>query len=531
RSNKPHAPQKTSLNLKNAKEQVDTHSRIVLTAIGAKSPNAKLESNYPELLLDNKTHVQSLQYTSIILQLEDVTVKQMINGEKRSLLKHIPVNVYKTIVEDTIIIQIDYIYIYTNLQEKTSIRIYPFHYLISDNFNNHFIIKPSKNTPQDLLDKLEIILTYYTSYYRVPMSNTQSYNDNTARTMDKASTKIESGSMAVSRGLVSGGKYFAKGAAKVGEMYRNNAKAYEGPEMTDDQRRELENPDSEANKSLSSSEKMVQGSSCVNRSIFGALSLAGSKASEAVRKSDWYKERKEEEQRQERLNGKDEKGEAGKKLGGSGVNALTNVLGGLQEGVLISARGVRDASVETTRHTKGDYEAEVSKKKWDAAGNCTLSIVNVLSVVSTTWITAALYAAAGVVSYDPDKAQNLIGAWWKAGWVAEKSDLLSGSRWCPRWMVLRNPTIALYSSPLDPPDKPICYHYLTKVKCAKPLPEQQSQRSHSFEVVSLCSSIYLSTLVPEVEWCNQTIPQPHPETEMTQWMNAIANLSKYAKCE
>ncbi|GAM22738.1 hypothetical protein SAMD00019534_059130 [Acytostelium subglobosum LB1] len=524
-----HKDKSLSSSLSSSKNTINTHSRIALTTIGATSGDM-IKADYPILMLKDPNYVATLQYTEAILDVEKATIKPLVKGEKQPpLFKETRFIIYKTIVDDTIILNIGHVYIYTNYREMTACRIYPYHYMIADNYNNCFIIKFDKDTPQECLDKMEVIMTYYTSYYRVPIK--EDHNDKTAKKMDKATTKLEKGSLAVSKGLVTGGTYFAKGAAKVGDVYKNNTKAYDGPEMTEEQRRKLEDPDSDVNKSVKNTDKMVQGSSSVKNGIVGAFGLAGSKMSEGVRKTDWYKEREEKKKREEELNGKNEKKEAGAKMGGAGVSAVTNVIGGLEEGILISSRGVRDASVDATRHKHGDYAAEVSKKKWDAAGNCTISVVNILSIVGTTWIKGALYAAAGAITYDPDKAQNLTGAWWKAGWVMQKSSLLSGSRWSPRWMVLRNPTIALYSSPLDPSDKPVKSFYIDKVRGVKHVGEEHAQRSHTFELVTVGESLYFSTYAPEVDWSNEPILSPHPDTELHQWMDLIANLSKYVELE
>eukprot|EP01133_Synstelium_polycarpum_P017187 gene17187-20478_t len=485
-------------------EQVETHSRIALHTIGAPVGDKNAKANIPPLLLNDPMYIANIQYTEIILEVDNVTLKPVVVGEKQEpIAKKEKMIIYKTTVEDVIIIQIKDVYIYTSLKEKTSVRVYAYHYMITDNFCNYFIIKLSE----------------------VPIKN--EYSDKTAKKMENASSKVEKGSLVVSKGLVSGGTYFAKGAAKVGNVYKNNTKAYNGAEMTEEQRLALEDPNSEANKSLRNAEKVSQGTSSVKKGIVGAFGFAGTKISEGVRSTEWYKEKEEKKKKEEELYGKNEKKAAGGGMASTGVSAIKNVWGGLEEGVLISARGVRDASVDAKKHTDGEYEAEISKKKWNAAGNMTVSVVNVMSIVSTTWIKGALYAASGAISYDPDKRQNLSGSYWKAGWLATRTDLMSGVGWTPRWVVLRNPTIAIYSSPRDPSDKPLAYTYITKVKGVKKLTEERIQRSHGFEVVTTAKSIYFSTYTPEVDYSQELLAPPHPDSEQMQWIDSIINISHF----
>jgi len=513
-------------NLKKHTDYVDTHSKIALHSIGVPMDTGIVKANIPPLLLSDQLYLANIQYKEIILEIQEATIKSIQYGQKSDPIhKKQKLIIYKTDIEDVILIQLYDIYIYTNLKEKPCFRAYPFHYIISDNENNIYMIKMDKDTPEDDMNKLEVILMYYTTYYRVPIK--QEFNDKTAQKMDKATSGVEKASMGISKGLVTGGTYFAKGAHKVGGVYKNNTKKYEGPEMTEEQRRELEDPNSEINKSGKGTEKFAQGTASVSKGIVQGFGFVGSKVSQGVRSTDWYKEREAKEKEKERLYGKNEKKEAGGNMASTGVGALCNIWGGLEEGVLISCRGVRDASVDATRHSKGDFAAERSRKGWDAAGNVTISVVNVVSIVSATWIKGALYAAAGAISYDPDKVQSVTGAYWRAGWLATRSDLLSGSAWRTRWVVIRNPTIAIYSNSTDPADKPLQYTYLSKVKGVQKLSIERSQKDHAFEVLTNEGSLYFSCDIPSIDFSDELIQPPSPEDNISQWTNTILSVSAF----
>ncbi|KAF2069227.1 hypothetical protein CYY_009452 [Polysphondylium violaceum] len=517
---------KIQTNLKKHTDYVDTHSKIALHSIGVPMDTGIVKANIPPLLLSDQLYLANIQYQEIILEIEEATIKSIQYGQKSDPIhKKQKLIIYKTNIEEVILIQLYDIYIYTNLKEKPCFRAYPFHYIISDNEDNIYMIKMDKDTPEDSMNKLEVILMYYSTYYRVPIK--QEFNDKTAQKMDKATSGVEKASMGISKGLVTGGTYFAKGASKVGEVYKNNTKKYEGPEMTEEQKRELEDPNSELNKSGKGTEKFAQGTASVSKGIVQGFGFVGSKVSQGVRSTDWYKEREAKEKEKERLYGKNEKKEAGGNMASTGVGALCNIWGGLEEGVLISCRGVRDASVDATRHTKGDYAAEKSKKGWDAAGNVTISVINVMSIVSATWIKGALYAAAGAISYDPDKVQSVTGAYWRAGWLATKSDLLSGSTWRTRWVVIRNPTIAVYSNSTDPADKPLVYTYLSKVKGVQKLSFERSQKEHSFEVLTNEGSLYFSCDTPTIDYSEELVQPPSPEDNISQWTNTILSVSAF----
>ncbi|EGG22786.1 hypothetical protein DFA_04916 [Cavenderia fasciculata] len=492
-----HQQKKDNNNIILNKINDQSHSRIALASIGVSAVGgANVLAHLPETLLCDRNYISTIQYTEVILEIREASIKPLQYGEKfKPIFEKTPLVIYKTIVEDVVIIQIGNI-------DKDS-------------------------TPQEDLDKLEVLLMYYTTYYRLPIKKT--YTDDTAKKMESASGGLEKGSLVVSKGLVSGGQYFAKGASKIGDLYKNNSKKYEGPEMTEEQRRALEDPNHESNKSVRDAEKFASGTSSVKKGIVGAFGFAGSKISQGVRSTDWYKEREEKKKQEESEDkGKSEKKSAAGGVGSAGLSAFKNVWGGLEEGVLISARGVRDASVDAKRHTNGDYEAEISKRKWNSAGNLTVSVVNVVSIVSTTWIKGALYAAAGAISYDPDVVQHLSGAWWRAGWLAYRSDLLSGVGWTPRWVVLRNSTIAIYSSPRDPPGKPLMHSYLTKVKGIKKLKPDRIQRDHGFEVVTTSKSLYFSTYTPEVDYSHEPkYQQIDYAQELSYWVDSLLNVQTF----
>eukprot|EP01132_Coremiostelium_polycephalum_P006607 gene6607-8176_t len=509
------------------KESAETNAKIALHSIGAPIQNGPIKAKIPQLIL-NPAFISTIQYTEIILEIDNATIKPIVMGVKgEPYFKKEKLIFYKTIVEDILIIQIGDIYIYTNLKEKPSFRAYGYHYVISDNYSNIFMIKIPKDTPQEEMDKMEVLLLYYTTYYRVPIKEKSKYEDETARKMENANSKIEKGSLVVSKGLVTGGTYFAKGAAKVGDIYKNNTTKYNGPAMTEEQRRQLEDPNHESNQSTKDAEKFAKGTSTVKQGIVKGFGFVGSKISEGVRSTDWYKEKQEREKEEERLNGKNEKKEAGKDMAGTGFKAFSNVWSGLEEGVMISARGVRDASVDATNHKKGEYEAEIQKRKWNAAGSLTVSMVNVLSIVSATWIKAAVYAAAGAISYDPDKVQVLTGAPWIQGWLSIRADLFSGSGWTERWVVLRNSTLAIYSSPTDPNDKALLYIYLQTVRGVQKLDINRIRKPFAFEIVTTSKSLYLSTDIPQVDFSDEPTPPPNPEYQVNSWINTIMSISSF----
>ncbi|KAN0025280.1 hypothetical protein ACTFIU_003540 [Dictyostelium citrinum] len=504
-----------------------TNANIALHAIGAPIEAGIIKAQIPPLYLIDPMYLANIQYTNIILDIKEATIKPIELGQKKdAIYKKVNLIIYRTIIEDVIIIQIGDIFIYTNLREKPSFRAYGYHYVIADNYNNYFMIKVDKDsTTEEQLNQLEVILTYYTTYYRVPLK--QEFEDKTARKMDGASDKVESTSQSIAKGLVSGGTYFAKGANKVGEVYKNNTKKYDGPEMTEEQRRQLEDPNSDINKTGKTTDKMAQGTSSVVQGISKGFGYVGSKAAQGVHSTSWYKEREAKKKEEERINGKDEKKEAGSQMAGSGVGAITTVFGGLQEGILISSRGVRDASVDATRHTSGDFAAEKSKRKWDSAGNLTVSVVNIVSILGATWIKAAIYTAAGAITYDPDMINALGGSYWKAGWLTMRTDLLAGSNWKPRWVVLRNATIAIYTCPTDPAGKPLESFYLSSVRGVTKISKERSGgRPHCFDIVTQGGSFAFSAHVPEIDFSDESFT-PNPEDEVFQWSNSILSVSAF----
>ncbi|KYQ91930.1 hypothetical protein DLAC_07168 [Tieghemostelium lacteum] len=505
---------------------VDTHSKIALNSIGVNTHDGMIKANIPVLHLVDRGFISTIQYTETILEISNCKLKSLELGQKKdTLFKKERLVVYKTIQEEIIIIQIGDVYIYTNVQEKPSFRPEPYHYIIGDNYGSLFMLKLSDETDRESIEKLEVLLMYYTTFYRVPVK--EQFKDSTAQKIDKTSTKVESGSMAVNKGLISAGTYFAKGAAKAGDVYKNNTKKYEGPEMTEEQKRELEDPNSSYNKSNQTTQKFVQGTASVQKGIVKGFGFVGSKVTETYHKTDHYKEKEEKRKQHEAIHGKDEKKEAGASAAGTGVNAFKNVWSGLEEGVLISARGVRDASVDAKKHTHGEFEAEKSKKTWNSAGDVTVSMVNVVSIMSATWIKASLYAAAGALSYDPNAVQALSGAYWKGGWVSVKTDLLSGSGWQTRWMILRNPTLAIYHSSKDPYDKPLEFWYLNTVKSIEKLSLDRAQKPYAFEIKTSGGSIFLSMNTGDVDYSEEPLGEPNPDNELYQWINSILTVSAY----
>ncbi|KAM9996863.1 hypothetical protein ACTFIZ_001814 [Dictyostelium cf. discoideum] len=504
-----------------------TNANIALHAIGAPIDGGIIKANIPPLYLIDPMYLANIQYTNIILEIKEATLKPIELGQKKDpIYKKVNLIIYRTIIEDVIIIQIGEIFIYTNLREKPSFRAYGYHYIIADNYNNYFMIKVDKgSTTEEQLNQLEVILTYYTTYYRVPLK--QEFEDKTAKKLDGASDKVESTSQSISRGLVSGGTYFAKGASKVGEVYKNNTKKYDGPELTEEQKRQLEDPNSDINKTGKTTDKMAQGTSSVVQGISKGFGFVGSKAAQGVHSTSWYKEREAKKKEDERVNGKNEKKEAGSQMAGSGIGAITTVFGGLQEGILISSRGVRDASVDATRHTSGDFAAEKSKRKWDSAGNLTVSVVNIVSILGATWIKAAIYTAAGAITYDPDMVNALGGSYWKAGWLTMRTDLLAGSNWKPRWVVLRNATIAIYTSPTDPASKPLESFYLSSVRGVTKISKERSGgRPYCFDIVTQGGSFAFSAHIPEIDFSDESFT-PNPEDEVFQWSNSILSVSAF----
>eukprot|EP01113_Clastostelium_recurvatum_P018906 TRINITY_DN2228_c0_g1_i1.p1 TRINITY_DN2228_c0_g1~~TRINITY_DN2228_c0_g1_i1.p1 ORF type:complete len:1034 (+),score=279.92 TRINITY_DN2228_c0_g1_i1:363-3104(+) len=411
------------------------------------------------------------------------------------------------------------------------------------------------------VDKVEVLILYYSCMFRIVRPFPGEGEEKEADVDDVRASKIEKGSMVVANGFVSAGQGVGKAAHSISGLYQKKTKSYEGPDMTEEEMAAMQ--EAEDAKAESGSSKFVRGTAAVAGGVKSGFKWVGSTTAKGVKSTSWYKEKEEKERREkeerERQGLKDEK-EGKKKVLGSGVNAVMNVVGGIEKGIVVGASGVRDASVDATRHRSGDKAAMQSRSRWNTAGNIVVSTVNIASLVSVTWIKGALYAGMGAVGYDPNAAQYTSGASWKEGWVRVQKDILAGAGWDYRWAVLRSSGLAFYRSPEEvernnhdffykiPDVRKATKAYLTQnvkktastttvggntvkttstvtTESAVPVAADADAPTSIFFISTVDSMNYFDAATPDVDYITGGHLAPDPVHEAESWIAAVSYLA------
>jgi hypothetical protein len=239
------------------------------------------------------------------------------------------------------------------------------------------------------------------------------------------------------------------------DFYCKHRKAYKGPEgLTAEQFEKIETGDTFSGRIEGTTEDLVKGTGAVVLGVKNGFRKIGDKvsgganaATKPVKDTEWYKKKQEKnEKKKKEKEAKGVKTEGGvfsgigdiAKTGWGALSKYSLILflfhyylveslsslpsyvsslsdtvkDGVEKGMVAAGTGVRDASVQATRHTDGDYAAELSKQRWNAVGNVAQSFDNAYSLLkatSTWWVKAAIYTSTGVIAYDADLPNKMSG--------------------------------------------------------------------------------------------------------------------------
>jgi len=368
-----------------------------------------------------------------------------------------------------------------------------------------------------------------------------------------ASTGIEVTTGVLSKTVIKGAEYMAKGTKVISDLCIRHIDEYDGPSMTEEQRAELLslNVNSVATGVEAVSTVAVKTTGYAYTEFKDRLKEGGRYISQAaveatkvatipVRTTEWYKQRQEahrkylEEQERKGIRREQNPAAAAFEILRAGIAGYKTVKDGLEQAAVITATGFRDATTDVVRHKFGEYRAEKTKHGLNLFGNAVTSMYNtykVMNLFQYTWVRAALYTTGGIITYDVDKARNLSGPAWKEGWLAWKQQVYHGAGWISYWVILRTYTIALYLNPEDAendPKNPEKYFKLTNVRKTKLEDVEVTSRPFSFSMRSMKQIDFFSVTCGELDGWEDVKPEDMAG-EAAAWVNAIVNVSEFQR--
>eukprot|EP01103_Thecamoeba_quadrilineata_P003189 TRINITY_DN12993_c0_g1_i1.p1 TRINITY_DN12993_c0_g1~~TRINITY_DN12993_c0_g1_i1.p1 ORF type:complete len:1016 (+),score=247.13 TRINITY_DN12993_c0_g1_i1:2-3049(+) len=178
--------------------------------------------------------------------------------------------------------------------------------------------------------------------------------------------------------------------------------------------------------------------------------------------------------------------------------AIGHLATGVKNAGISIATDARDIAIEQTEHRKGTAEAQRLHKRLEIGGRLGLTALNVtelygyVSVRSAAALTYKVGVQLGksVTTYDLNRESVLFGAPWKMGWAALRESAIKGFK--SHWLILRNYSLAWYSSPNEPWDKPVDYVKTRSIKRVERISEDLTHKRYCFQVIAKSRVIYIS---------------------------------------
>lgn len=437
--------------------------------------------------------------------------------------------------------------------DSQTFRVYNEHYLVCDNTGKFFLIEVPKDTQEEEINKIEVLLSHYTCFFRQPGMNPDSAVDIQTGKLGTVANGLESSGRWVGDKIAAGGKGVSKGAHKISEAYCRHTKEHDSSED-----KSLEQAEDKADSSFSGrveygTDKIAETTAAARQGVEKAFGKIGETVGKGVHKgadvakdSDLYKEheekKKEKEEQEERdieeeaeqaedgepVKSREKKGKGIKEIGSAGVGMIKAVTEGVEQAIAIGASGIRDAAVDKSRYRHGDLRAEKNKKRWDAVGSCGMALFNItrlLALLPKIWIKGAIYAGKGLLKYDPNLPQQLTGGSTKEGWLMRKNNFQAAGGWDSFYAKLRIHTLALYRSPEDPDDQPVSSVKIAKLRRIDIVQPYVTDVPHAFELTTANTTLYFSTECSDLDWSQ--VHKPDPAKEMCEYVNMISTLNEF----
>lgn len=488
-----------------------------------------------------------------VLRIDGVNIWALEKGQLSLIDEKTSIVFHRTNIEEVIAIQVGCLHIFSNVGERPTLRPYRNYYVLSEG-GHFFAIEIPKDLSDEDVMKLELMFYYYSRFVRMqgirPGEETKIVGNAGGKGTSVVASALEGGSRGLAKVFVVAGTGIAKGAKGTSDFYCKHRKAYAGPEgLTEEQKARLENDDTVTGKVEGVTEDLVRGTGAVVlgvkngfRFIGEKVSAAGNSATKPVKNTEWYQ--KKEEKKKAKKEEKEKQGikEEGGVFSGigdiakTGWGAINTVKDGFEKGMVAAGTGVRDASVQATRHADGDYAAELSKQRWNAVGNVGQTFQNALSLLkdtSTWWVKLAMYTGNGVVTYDADLPIKISGPGWWEGWVAYRGELSEGLGWRPAWAVVRTHLVALYKSPeiacTDAEDtmiRPIKFSSLRTVTIGQEA-DFLAGRSNALVVEKAKKRYFLSTNLNfdlSVDYVHPSIPTGRPKEKEEEDLHNLVDM-------
>eukprot|EP01102_Stenamoeba_stenopodia_P022865 TRINITY_DN9684_c0_g1_i1.p1 TRINITY_DN9684_c0_g1~~TRINITY_DN9684_c0_g1_i1.p1 ORF type:complete len:456 (+),score=67.01 TRINITY_DN9684_c0_g1_i1:32-1399(+) len=186
----------------------------------------------PKLL--DRGYVSSIREGAEVLRINNVNIHFIKNRVKTVMARGGTLTCHRTNVETIAIFKFSgssrYVFV-SDIDDKPCLRPYRFHFLLTDDCYNLYMLELPRTTVKEDMHKLEMFFAYYSSFHRMHGVKREEATKvkGGVKIVDSLANGIETGSQKVAEVCVSAGEGIGKGAAKVSKAYINNTKAYTGP--------------------------------------------------------------------------------------------------------------------------------------------------------------------------------------------------------------------------------------------------------------------------------------------------------------
>ena len=300
----------------------------------------------------------------LILSIPNVELYSIVKSEKKLKEKGV-LNLYNISSQKSIILILNEFKYVLNEQipfmvndEEEVVRRYAFPYL-----DSNIGITFSSDTPQELIDLFETILSEHTNFV-CPTNPNYKEEKLEEKTDDgnkevkvhekskKISEKIAQGGDKIKDGLIKTGNYLSTQIQKGGQYLKKKVKKNKvETKIKEDTQGKVKFAKEVSNSVLMYTRAQIEALIVLSKNI-------GKEIAKNIGKSDTGKKITSHKNYEDAL-----------KIGGASIHALAAVYDGLSEAIFIMARGAKDAGTEIVEKKYGKEAAEVIKDGLDTVGN------------------------------------------------------------------------------------------------------------------------------------------------------------------
>jgi len=311
-----------------------------------------------------------------------------------------------------------------------------------------------------------------------------------------------------------------------GFLIKNTNKGSE-QEVSEEERYKIEKRRKTTDSILGGTSKVVRGISLGATYVGRGIATGAHKVAE----TDTYKEIKTEHfGNDDKKEGDTETKDTAISVAKSTIGGAKNVLTGAAQASVIVATDVRENKAAYVEHREGKEQAELTRERFNIAGNVAMTGYQGVNLIKTTTIGLAISVGAGVASYDDDLKTHFSGGIWMEGWVARRGNVYKGEKaWVCVYAVIRSLTIAFYKSISEAYNNPTngiiddAYYLIREILWAQSVTENIMKRRLTLEFQHKNGVHYISFDFSDI---SDGFSEPSGDAEtVNQWIESINSLA------